>query len=281
MKLARVGAIGAERPVLVEDDGTIRDLSRHTDDIDGSFLAQGGIDLVRSLDPLELPKAQFNRYSSCIARPGLVMCIGLNYTDHANEIGAPLPGEPILFQKATNTVVGPDDPIVIPRGSVKTDWEVELGVIVGSKARYLPDEAAGWDAIAGFAISNDVSEREFQMERGGQWTKGKSCESFNPLGPWLVTKDEFGVPLELAMQTKVNDEVMQAGNTATMIFSPGYLVWYLSQFLVLEPGDLINTGTPPGVGMGMSPPRYLRDGDEVEISIEGLGRQRQTCCAAD
>jgi 2-keto-4-pentenoate hydratase/2-oxohepta-3-ene-1,7-dioic acid hydratase in catechol pathway len=207
----------------------------------------------------------------------MVMCIGLNYADHARETGARIPEEPILFQKATNTVVGPNDPILIPPGAEKTDWEVELAIIVGAPARYLADEAAGWDAIGGYAISNDVSEREFQIEHGGQWTKGKSCENFNPLGPWLVTPGEIEDPLMLAMRTTVNGEVMQDGSTRTMIFNPGYIVWYVSRFMVLEPGDLINTGTPPGVGLGLDPPRFLKAGDVVEISIERLGSQRQVC----
>jgi 2-keto-4-pentenoate hydratase/2-oxohepta-3-ene-1,7-dioic acid hydratase in catechol pathway len=277
MKLARVTAAGTEIPVLVGDDGVRRDLSEHIGDIDGTFLASGGLDRIRALDPGALPAVESETFSSCIARPGLLMCVGLNYADHARETGFNIPSEPVLFQKATNTVVGPYHPIIIPKGSVKTDWEVELGVVVGSTARYLEDEAAGWNAIAGYAISNDVSEREFQLEQGGQWTKGKSCESFNPLGPWFVSADEITDPMKLAMRTTVNDEIMQDGSTRTMIFSPGHLVWYLSQFMVLEPGDLINTGTPPGVGLGMDPPQFLKAGDVVEISIEGLGRQRQVC----
>ena len=277
MKLARVRTVGAEIPVIVSDEGTLLDLSDHTDDIDSEFFASGGLVRVRDLDLETLRPVDGTHVSSCVARPGLVLCIGLNYADHAEETGLEIPEEPILFQKATNTVTGPNDPIIIPKRSVKTDWEVELGVVVGSTARYLEDEAAGWAAIAGYAISNDVSERAFQIERGGQWTKGKSSESFNPLGPWLVTKDEIPDPMNLAMRTTVNGEVMQDGNTRTMIFHPGYVLWYVSQFMVLEPGDLINTGTPPGVGLGMDPPRYLTAGDVVEISIDGLGTQRQVC----
>jgi 2-keto-4-pentenoate hydratase/2-oxohepta-3-ene-1,7-dioic acid hydratase in catechol pathway len=285
MKLARAGSAGAETPVLVADDGTLRDLSDHETDFDTDFFASGGVERTRALDPASLPTITATRLGPCIARPGLLMCIGLNYADHARETGASIPDEPILFQKATNTVVGPDDPIIIPKASgneaaAQTDWEVELGVVVGAGARYLADEAAGWAAIAGYAISNDVSERAFQFEHGGQWTKGKSCESFNPLGPWFVSADEVADPLALAMRTTVNGEVMQDGSTETMIFNPGYLVWYLSQFMVLEPGDLINTGTPPGVGLGMDPPRFLRSGDVVEVSIEGLGTQRQVCRGA-
>lgn len=279
MKLARARVGTATIPVLVTDDGLL-DLSGHVGDIDRSFLSSGGLDLVRGLDRASLPVVESDGYASCIARPGTVMCIGLNYADHAEESGLPVPDEPILFQKATNTVVGPNDPVIIPRNSVKTDWEVELGVVVGATARYLDDEAAGWAAIAGYTVSHDVSEREFQLEHGGQWTKGKSCENFNPVGPWLVTTDEVGNPMNLAMRTTVNGEIMQNGTSATMIFSPGYVVWYISQFMVLEPGDLINTGTPPGVGMGMNPPRYLAAGDTVEILIEGLGTQRQVCLDA-
>ncbi len=279
MKLARVVA-GVVTPVLVADDGTLRDLSEHVSDIDGDLLAAGGLDRIRALDPEHLPTVEAEEWASCVARPGLVMCVGRNYADHASETDEEVPSEPILFQKAPNTVVGPYHPIVIPRGSVKTDWEVELGVIIGSTARYLEDEAAGWDAIAGYAVSNDVSERAFQLEHGGQWTKGKSCESFNPLGPWFVTADEIDDPMRLALLTKVNGEIVQDANTEAMIFNPGYLVWYLSQFMVLEPGDLINTGTPAGIGMAMDPQRFLKAGDVVEISIEGLGTQRQVCMNA-
>jgi 2,4-diketo-3-deoxy-L-fuconate hydrolase len=279
MKLARARVNTATIPVLVTDEGLL-DLSRHVRDIDGAFLSSGGLDLVRGLDRSSLPAVESEGYASCIARPGMVMCIGLNYADHAEEAGLPVPDEPILFQKATNTVVGPNDPVIIPRNSTKTDWEVELGIVVGETARYLDSEIAGWDAIAGYTVSHDVSEREFQIEHGGQWTKGKSGENFNPVGPWLVTTDEVSDPMNLAMRTKVNGEVMQNGTTATMIFNPGYVVWYISQFMVLEPGDLINTGTPPGVGMGKNPPRYLSAGDTVEISIEGLGMQRQICMDA-
>ena len=276
MKLARARVGTATIPVLVTDERLL-DLTGHIGDIDQAFLSSGGLDVVRGLDHASLPSVDSDGYASCIARPGMVMCIGLNYADHAEESGLPVPDEPILFQKATNTVVGPNDPVIIPRNSVKTDWEVELGVVVGATARYLEDEAAGWAAIAGYTVSHDVSERAFQLEHGGQWTKGKSGENFNPVGPWLVTADEVGDPMNLAMRTTVNGEVMQDGTSATMIFNPGYVVWYISQFMVLEPGDLINTGTPPGVGMGMNPPRYLTAGDIVEISIEGLGRQTQVC----
>ncbi|MGI9584400.1 MAG: fumarylacetoacetate hydrolase family protein [Acidimicrobiia bacterium] len=279
MKLARA-RVGTEIvPVLVTDEGLL-DLSGHVGDIDRAFLSNGGVDLVRSLDTASLSTVESEDYASCIARPGMVMCIGQNFADHAEEAGQPVPDEPILFQKATNTVVGPNDPIIIPRNSQKTDWEVELGIVLGAKARYLDDEAAGWNAIAGYAVSHDVSERAFQLELGGQWTKGKSCESFNPVGPWLVTADEVADPMNLGMRTTVNGQLMQNGSTKTMIFNPGHLVWYISQFMVLEPGDLINAGTPPGVGFGKKPPQYLSAGDTVEVAIDGLGIQRQVCVDA-
>lgn len=279
MKLLRVGERGEETPAILDDQGNARDASSLVDDIDGPCLSGDGLERLRGADPASLPIIE-GRLGSPIARPGMVLCIGLNYEDHARETGARIPEEPILFQKATNTVVGPYDNIEIPKESQKTDWEVELGVVVGSPAKYLDDEQAGWEAIAGYAVSHDVSEREFQIERGGQWTKGKSCPTFNPLGPWLVTADEVDDPMNLAMVTAVNEEVLQRGNTRTMIFNPGYLVWYVSQFMELEPGDLINTGTPPGVGLAMNPPRYLSEGDVVEITIQGLGTMRQRCVAA-
>lgn len=276
MKLLRVGDHGKEKPGILDDAGNARDLSSIIDDIDGATIAGGGLDQVRQTDVSDLPVIE-GRLGPPIARPGMVLCIGPNYEDHARETGARIPTEPILFQKATNTVVGPFDDIEIPRGSQKTDWEVELGIVVGSRAKYLADEEAGWSAIAGYVVSHDVSEREFQIERGGQWTKGKSCPSFNPLGPWLVTTDEMTDPMNLGMVTAVNEEIMQNGNTKTMIFNPGYLVWYVSQFMQLEPGDLINSGTPPGVGLAMDPPRYLSEGDIVELTIQGLGTMRQRC----
>lgn len=276
MKLLRVGDHGKEKPGILDDAGNARDLSSIIDDIDGATIAGGGLDQVRQTDVSDLPVIE-GRLGPPIARPGMVLCIGPNYEDHARETGARIPTEPILFQKATNTVVGPFDDIEIPRGSQKTDWEVELGIVVGSRAMYLADEEAGWSAIAGYVVSHDVSEREFQIERGGQWTKGKSCPSFNPLGPWLVTTDEMNDPTNLGMVTAVNEEIMQNANTKTMIFNPGYLVWYVSQFMQLEPGDLINSGTPPGVGLAMDPPRYLSEGDIVELTIQGLGTMRQRC----
>jgi 2-keto-4-pentenoate hydratase/2-oxohepta-3-ene-1,7-dioic acid hydratase in catechol pathway len=220
------------------------------------------------------------RWGACVARPGKVICIGLNYSDHAKESGMELPKEPIVFQKGSNTVVGPYDPIIIPRNSKKTDWEVELGVIIGKDARYLSSVEDAADYIAGYCISNDVSEREFQLERGGQWTKGKSCDNFNPIGPYLVTKEEISDVNHLSMTLSVNGQQMQNGNTSNMVFDAFYLVHYLSQFMTLEAGDLITTGTPHGVGMGLKPQRYLSEGDIVELSIEGLGTQKQVCVNA-
>ena len=276
MKLVRVGEAGSEVPAVVDAAGHARDISSLLTHINGATLSDGSLDRVRDADIARFPILE-GRLGPPIERPGMVLSIGLNYSDHATEVDLPIPSEPIFFQKATNTVVGPFDNIEIPRESSKTDWEVELGVVIGSEASYLVDEQAGWDAIAGYAVSHDVSEREFQFERGGQWTKGKSCPTFNPLGPWLVTKDEIPDPLNLGMVTAVNEEIVQNGGTRTMIFNPGYIVWYASQFMRLEPGDLINTGTPPGVGFVMDPPRYLSEGDVVELTIEGLGTQRQRC----
>lgn len=282
MKLLRFGNPGAEKPgVLV--DGKRFDLSAHFQDWDHAFFRNGGIEKLESIlkSGTSFPEIAGNiRWGSCIARPGKVLCIGLNYSDHARESGMEIPKEPILFQKAANTVVGPYDEILIPRGSTKTDWEVELGIVIGKDARYLasPDEAAAY--IAGYCISHDVSERAFQLERGGQWTKGKSCDHFNPLGPYLVTKDEISDVQDLPMKLSVNGHIMQNGNTSTMIFDCHYLIHYLSQFMTLEAGDLINTGTPPGVGMGMKPALFLKKGDVVELSIGGLGSQQQICVPA-
>jgi 2-keto-4-pentenoate hydratase/2-oxohepta-3-ene-1,7-dioic acid hydratase in catechol pathway len=261
--------------VLREDD-TVVDVSQLVDDLDGAFLADGGIDRLRGrLDGADLPTVDLSaeRVGPCIARPPKVVCIGLNFVDHAEESGQPVPSEPVIFYKAPNAIVGPYDDVRIPRGSEKTDWEVELGIVIGREARYLDDAAAAREVIAGYTVSHDVSERAFQLERGGQWVKGKSCETFNPLGPWLVTPDEVGDVQSLAMTLTVNGETMQSGTTADMIFPVDHVVWYLSQFMVLEPGDLINTGTPAGVGMARQ--RYLRDGDVTELEVERLGRQRQ------
>ena len=285
MRLLRVGAVGSERPCVLLDDGTAADVSAHVPDFGPDFFAGGGLDRLRTVlaDGADLPRVELGpgvRTGSCVARPHKVLCVGLNYSDHAAESGMPIPSEPIIFTKATNTVVGPHDDVHIPRGSTKTDWEVELAVVIGAPGRYLADEQAALATVAGYAVANDVSEREFQLERGGQWVKGKSCETFNPLGPWLVTADEVPDPQALSMQLDVNGQRRQTGSTSTMIFSVAHIVWYLSQFMVLEPGDVINTGTPPGVGMGMQPPVFLQDGDVVELEIDGLGRQRQNVRSA-
>lgn len=281
MRLVRFGPAGQERPgVLREDGSTVTDVSSLVADFGPDFFATDGLALLAkalSDGTGALPTVSVDdvRLGTPVARPRKLLCIGLNFADHAAESGLDVPAEPVLFMKATNTIVGPFDEVSIPRGSTKTDWEVELGLVIGSPARYLDDEAAGWGCIAGYVLSNDVSERAFQIERGGQWTKGKSCETFNPLGPWLVTRDEVSDPMALGMWLDVNGVRMQRGSTSTMVFDPGHIVWYLSQFLVLEPGDVVNTGTPPGVAMGMKPPKYLRDGDVVELGIDGLGVQRQ------
>ncbi|MEV4804151.1 fumarylacetoacetate hydrolase family protein [Nonomuraea sp. NPDC049421] len=277
MKLLRVGPVGQERPVVMDDAGNLRDIG--VPEIDGAFLASGGVARVReALERGDLPvvEAEGLRVGAPIARPGKIVCIGLNFSDHAAESGAAVPAEPVVFMKASNTMVGPYDEVLVPRGSVKTDWEVELAIVIGREARYLGSREEALEAVAGYAISNDVSEREFQLERGGQWDKGKSCETFNPLGPWLVTADEVGDPQNLAMRLWVNGELRQDGDTKNMIFDVAEVVRYLSQFMVLEPGDVINTGTPAGVAMGMPGQPYLRAGDVMELEIEGLGRQRQT-----
>ncbi|MFC6085914.1 fumarylacetoacetate hydrolase family protein [Sphaerisporangium aureirubrum] len=258
-------------------DGRVLELSSLTADIDGAFLEGGGIERVRSaLADDRLPEAgPYERIGAPVARPGKIVCIGLNYSDHAEETGATVPPEPVVFLKAPDTLVGPDDEVLVPRRSVKTDYEVELAVILGGRARYLssPEQAAR--VIAGYAIANDVSEREFQLERGGQWDKGKSCETFNPMGPWLVTADEVGDPQALGLRLWVNGELRQNGSTKNQIFGVHHVIWYLSQFMVLEPGDVVNTGTPAGVALGRGPRAYLRGGDVVELEIDGLGRQRQ------
>lgn len=282
MRIARIGQPGFERPVAITDDGIAYDLAAITDDIDGLFLATGGIDRIRAaLSTNELPLFSIagQRVGSPVARPGMLMCIGLNYRQHAVETGAEIPTEPILFMKATRCVIGPNDTVLVPRTSTKTDWEVELAVVIGATAHYLdsPDDAPAH--IAGFAISNDVSERAFQLERGGQWVKGKSCDTFNPLGPFLVPTSSVD-PQNLEMRLWVNGALRQSSNTSDMIFGVNYLVWYVSQFMVLEPGDIINTGTPSGVALGLPGTPYLRAGDKVRLSIAGLGEQEQTIGAA-
>ncbi|MEU6731026.1 fumarylacetoacetate hydrolase family protein [Nonomuraea wenchangensis] len=277
MKLLRVGPVGQERPVVLDEAGNLRDIGEP--DIDGAFLASGGVARVRAaLDRGDLPIVAEDglRVGAPVARPGKIVCIGLNYRDHAAESGAEPPAEPVVFMKAADTMVGPYDEVLVPRNSVKTDYEVELAVVIGKRARYLESREEALEVVAGYAVANDVSEREFQLERGGQWDKGKSCETFNPLGPWLVTADEVGDPQSLSLRLWVNGELRQDGDTKNMIFDVAEIVRYLSQFMVLEPGDVINTGTPAGVAMGMPGQPYLRAGDVVELEIEGLGRQRQT-----
>ena len=276
MKLLRIGPVGAEVPVVMDGEGNTFDVSSLTDDFDGSFFAGGGIARVEA-HAGRLPAIEITgkRIGSPIARPGAVLCIGLNYAAHAAESGAAPPEAPVLFFKSPNTVVGPNDEVLIPRGSTKTDWEVELGVVLGRKARYLPSRQAALECVAGYVLVNDVSERAFQLETsGGQWSKGKSCETFNPLGPYLVTDDEIGDPQDLTIRSWVNGEPRQDSNTGDMIFDVAEIIYQLSQVLVLEPGDLIDTGTPAGVALSGRFP-YLKAGDVLELEIQGLGRQRQ------
>ncbi|MEG3629998.1 fumarylacetoacetate hydrolase family protein [Streptomyces poriticola] len=285
MKLLRVGAAGAERPALLDADGTLRDLSGLVPDIDGGLLADdAALGRVRGAAAAgELPVLDGTglRIGPPLGRIGKVVCIGLNYHDHARETGAEPPAEPVVFLKAADTVVGPNDTVLVPRRSTRTDWEVELAVVVGRTARYLESAEAGLACVAGYAVAHDVSEREFQIERGGTWDKGKNCETFNPLGPWLVTADEVPDPQRLALRLWVNGELKQNGTTADQIFPVGEVVRYVSQFMTLYPGDVINTGTPAGVAMGQPEPKpYLRAGDVVEAEVEGLGRQRQELKAA-
>ena len=276
MKLLRHGAAGAERPGILAADGTLRDLGGLVPDIGGAVLSDVGLAMLRGIDALSLPKvAAGTRLGPCVAGTGKLICIGLNYADHAAESGLTVPPEPIIFMKATSAIVGANDDVTIPRGSQKTDWEVELAVVIGTAAKHVT-EADALRHVAGYAVTNDVSERAFQIERSGQWTKGKSCDSFGPIGPWLVTRDEVADPQNLGMWLTVNGIKKQDGSTRTMVYGAAFLVSYLSQFMTLHPGDVISTGTPPGVGMGMKPPQFLQDGDVVELGIEGLGTQRQT-----
>ncbi len=274
MKFVRYGKAGAEKPGLIGPDGKIRDLSGHVGDLAGSALAPSALKKLGKL--ADLPAVKGNpRLGPCIAGTGKFICIGLNYSDHAAETGATVPPEPVIFMKATSAICGPDDDVLIPRGSTKTDWEVELGIVIGKKAKYV-SEADALDYVAGWCVVHDVSERAFQTERSGQWTKGKSCDTFGPTGPWLVTKDEIKDVHNLRMWLTVNGKTMQNGSTNTMVYKPAFVVSYLSQFMTLHPGDIISTGTPPGVGLGMKPPKFLKDGDVVELGIEGLGQQKQT-----
>jgi 2-keto-4-pentenoate hydratase/2-oxohepta-3-ene-1,7-dioic acid hydratase in catechol pathway len=280
MKLLRYGQPGAERPALVDAQGNLRDLSEVIDDLAGSALSPASLDKLRQLNVDALPKvAGTPRIGACVGNVGKFICIGLNYADHAAETGAEIPNEPVIFSKWTSAIVGPNDAIEIPRDSVKTDWEVELGVVIGKGGRYI-SEADALSHVAGYCVINDVSEREFQIERGGTWDKGKGCDTFGPLGPWLVTTDEIPDANQLSMWLEVDGKRYQNGNTNTMIFKVPEIISYLSRFMSLHPGDVISTGTPPGVGMGQKPPVYLRAGQQIRLGIEGLGEQRQTTIQA-
>ncbi len=277
MKLCRYGEPGKEKPGLIDDEGQIRDLSPHVGDISGDVLGDAGLERLRGIDVKTLSVVQTKpRFGPCVGGTGKFMCIGLNYSDHAAETGADIPEHPILFMKATSAIVGPNDDVVMPRGSTHTDWEVELGVVIGKKCKYVSEEDA-LDYVAGYCTINDVSERHFQAKISGQWTKGKSCDTFGPTGPWMVTRDEVEDPQNLDMWLDVNGKRMQNGNTKTMIFTVAQVISHLSQLFTLHPGDIISTGTPPGVGLGMKPePVYLKEGDVMTLGIQGLGEQKQT-----
>lgn len=279
MKLLRYGPPGQEKPALVAADGSLRDLSQHVLDINPRTLERKALDELRALDPLSLPRVEDGvRIGTPIANIGKLICVGLNYADHAKESNLPVPSEPVLFMKATSAICGPNDAVIIPRGSEKTDWEVELGIVIGRKAQYVEREQA-LEHVAGYCIINDVSERAYQLERGGTWDKGKGCDTFAPIGPWLVTADEITDLRNLDLRLSVNGELRQQGNTRTMIFSIDEIVSYISQFMTLNPGDVICTGTPPGVGAGMQPPQFLKPGDRMHLSISGLGEQCQNVVA--
>lgn len=275
MKLVRYGEQGQEKPGAIDADGNLRDLSEHISDLNGAALSKSSLAALNALDLTTLPKVSGDqRLGACVGDIGKFMCIGLNFSDHAAETGADIPEHPILFMKATSAVVGPNDTVSIPRGSTHSDWEVELGVVIGTACKYVSEEDA-LDYVAGYFVSNDVSERRFQTQLTGQWTKGKSCDTFGPIGPWLVTADEVSDPQKLDMWLDVNGERRQTGTTETMIFTVAQIISHLSQMMTLHPGDVISTGTPPGVGMGMKPPTYLKQGDVMSLSIQGLGQQTQ------
>lgn len=275
MKLLRYGEPGEELPGLLDPSGRIRSLNGHCFDIAGSTLSPEGLERIRQVNPDQLEIVPHPvRLGPCVSGVGKMICVGLNYSDHAEESGMAVPDEPVIFFKATSSIVGPDDDVMIPRRSRKTDWEVELGVVIGTRASYVSEEQA-MAHVAGYCIVNDLSEREFQLERGGQWVKGKSCDTFGPIGPWLVTKDDVPDPNHLRMYLEVNGQRYQDGSTANMVYKVPFLVSYLSQFMTLEPGDIISTGTPAGVGLGQTPQKYLREGDTMRLSIEGLGEQFQ------
>jgi 2,4-didehydro-3-deoxy-L-rhamnonate hydrolase len=280
MKLTRVGTPGSERPALIDDNGKLRDLSGVVTDIAGNVLNRKSLENLRRLDISSLPLLpQGTRFGAAVGQVGKMICVGLNFKDHAKESGLPLPEQPILFMKATTAICGPNDDVIIPWGSKKTDWEVELGVVIGDVARRVPEERA-LDFVAGYLVVNDISEREFQLEHGGQWVKGKSCDTFGPIGPMLVTTDEIPHPQMLSMWLEVNGRRYQNGSTSDMVFGVAHLVSYISRYMTLMPGDIISTGTPAGVGLGQRPPTYLQAGDVVELGIDGLGRQRQQFVSA-
>ncbi|HXP01936.1 MAG TPA: fumarylacetoacetate hydrolase family protein [Luteibacter sp.] len=279
MKLVRYGAVGAEKPGLIDDGGQLRDLSGVVADLSGAAIGNEGLRRLAAIDPASLPRVDGNpRFGAPVAGIGKMICVGMNYADHAAETGAPVPEQPVLFMKATTAIGGANDTVVIPRDSVKTDWEVELGVIIGEVTRDVTVDDA-MHHVAGYAVINDLSEREFQLEHGGQWVKGKSCDTFGPIGPWLVTRDEVADPQNLSLWLEVNGHRYQNGNTRTMVFGVAQLVSYISRYMTLMPGDVISSGTPAGVGLGLKPPTYLKPGDVIELGIEGLGRQRQDVVA--
>lgn len=281
MKLLRYGTQGIEKPGMMAADGTIRDLSGHIEDLTGAELSDAGLARLRDIDVNSLPVVEGSaRLGPCVGNVGKFVCIGLNYADHAAESGMALPEEPVIFFKATSAIMGPNDDVEIPRHSVKTDWEVELGVVIGKAAKYIPKSEA-LDHVAGYCVINDLSERDFQLHRSGQWVKGKSADTFGPIGPWMVTRDEVPDPQNLAMYLEVNGHRYQDGSTKTMHFDVATIVSHLSQFMSLQPGDVISTGTPPGVGMGQKPETYLKPGDVIELEIEGLGKQRQNVGASE
>lgn len=284
MKLLRYGPTGQERPGLLDDQGRVRDLSTHVDDVAGNAITPEGLAKLRGIDVSMLPLVEGTpqqdlRLGPCVGRVGKFICIGLNYADHAAESGLPVPTEPVVFAKWTSAICGPDDNVKIPRGSVKTDWEVELGVVIGQGGAYI-DEADALKHVAGYCVVNDVSEREWQLERGTQWDKGKGCDTFGPIGPWLVTADEVPNPQELNLWLEIDGRRYQSGNTRTMVFNVAQIVSYLSKFMSLQPGDIISTGTPPGVGLGQKPPVYLKPGQTMKLGIQGLGVQTQKTVAA-
>ncbi|NQZ29939.1 MAG: fumarylacetoacetate hydrolase family protein [Oceanospirillaceae bacterium] len=281
MKLLRFGEKGSEKPGIIDAAGVIRDLSAHLPDFAGDHLSDATMSQINALDLSLLPAVDAGvRLGACVGRVGKFICIGLNYSDHAAEAGMDVPPEPVIFFKATSAIMGPNDNVEIPRKSQATDWEVELGIVIGKEAKYI-DQADALDYVAGYCVVNDLSEREFQLERAGQWVKGKSCDTFGPLGPWLVTRDEIPDPQGLDMYLEVNGHRYQNGNTNTMVYGVAHVVAYLSQFMSLQPGDVISTGTPPGVGMGQNPSRYLKPGDKIELAIAGLGVQRQNVVDSD